>query len=121
MTDPRALMSYVALVIALVVTLAQAEPAPAARIAVERDGDRFRFTALYSPPPAPGLTYRFDVEKAGPAGRSSSTQGGAVVDDTLSTSVVNASPGDRLSARLTVHDGDRVVAEDAVEHTVPHP
>src|SRR5690606_11513934 len=93
-------------------------PDGGARIEVDRQPDRYHVTALYDGPVSEGLTYRLEVLREGASGRSRSSQGGAVRDDTLSTLTVNTAPGDRVTARLTVHDGAAVTAEAEVDETV---
>lgn len=98
-----------------------AGPAPTdgeARIEIDRQPDRYRISALYDGPARDGLTYRLEVEREGQGGRSRSSQGGAVHGDTLATSAVNVAPGDRLLVRLTINDGETVVAADSVDETV---
>lgn len=99
--------------------------APSVRLAVERPAgadDQFLLTALYDGPPAAGLTYRLTVRREGAAGRSQSAQSGAVASggglDTLSTLRVNAGPGDRLEAELTLSRGETIVARDRYAETV---
>ena len=102
---------------------------PVARIAVERPpagSDRFTLDAQYEGPAADALGYRLDVVRIGRAGRSQSSQSGRFTAtpgerQSLSTMQVNAGPGDRIEAVLTVTQGDRVIAEDRFEETVSAP
>ena len=116
------LHALAALALAGCVGLAATPPADApdgeARIRVDRPPGRYEFTAVYDGPHRDGLTYELAVVREGAAGRSRSSQGGAVRSDALSTSVVNVAPGDRVTARLTVNDGERIVAEDDVTEIV---
>jgi hypothetical protein len=93
-------------------------PDAEARIDVDRQDGQYHFTALYTGPLTDGLTYQLEVVREGASGRSRSSQGGAVRGDTLSTSVVNVTPGDRVTARLTLREGQTVTAEDVVDETV---
>ncbi|GAB5536979.1 MAG: hypothetical protein Rubg2KO_32280 [Rubricoccaceae bacterium] len=96
-----------------------ATPSPSnARIEVDRQPDRYELVGVYSGTVTDGLTYRLEVTREGQSGRSRSSQGGVVQSDTLSTSTVNVSDGDHITARLTILDGDRVVAEDLLDEVV---
>ncbi|MEO0558984.1 MAG: curli-like amyloid fiber formation chaperone CsgH [Bacteroidota bacterium] len=89
-----------------------------ARIEVDRQPDRYELTGVYTGPVTEDLTYRLEVTREGQSGRSRSSQGGAVLSDTLSTSTVNVSDGDRVTARLTILDRERVIAEDRLDEVV---
>lgn len=106
----------------------EAGGAPGARIEVQRPagtGDPFRFVALYEGDRHDdALAYRLAVVRDGRAGRSQSVQSGAFAAapgrvDTLSSAAVNAGPGDRVEARLTITRGDDVVAEEAHTEVLP--
>jgi len=102
-------------------------PAPA-RITVERDGGTFTILPTYALPdtatadPA-AHRYELTVERTG-ASTSRSRQEGSFTPapgrvDTLSTSRINAQPGDRLYLHLVVRRGDQIVAEAARTETIP--
>ena len=100
---------------------------PLATIAVERPpagSDRFTFTAQYEGPAADTLHYRLTALRVGQAGRSQTAQRGVFAAATgarqaLSTLQVNAGPGDRIEASLTISQGGEVIAEDRFEETIP--
>lgn len=93
-------------------------PQSDARIEVDRQPDRYELTGVYDGPVTDGLTYRLEVTREGQSGRSRSAQSGEVRGDTLSTSSVNVSAGDRITAQLTVLEGDRVIADDLLDEVV---
>ena len=93
-----------------------------ARLDIDR-GETTSVRALFDGVSTEALTYRLEVFREGPAGRSQSTQGGAFESaagrtDTLSTVQVSATPGDRFEARLTVQREGVTVSETHIEETV---
>ncbi len=100
---------------------------PVAQIAVQRPpagDDRFGLTAQFEGPVAETLSYRLTVVRVGRAGRTQSAQSGSFSvspgeRQTLSTMQVNAGPGDRIEAELTVSREGGLVARDRFEETVP--
>jgi hypothetical protein len=97
-------------------------PEGQARIAIDR-GEAYLVRALFDGAADESLTYRLEVVREGPAGRSQSAQGGAFESapsrtDTLSMLRVSATSGDHFRARLVVSRGNDPVSESVVEETV---
>ncbi len=93
-----------------------------AEIVLKPTGDLWRITGTFANDEAPAgeLGYELIVEREGAAGTSRSSQSGTFETRpgqtaTLSTSRVNARPGDRLHIRLIISDGGATIAEDAVD------
>ena len=95
-----------------------ATPPSDARIEVDRQPGHYELVGTYSGPVVDGLTYRLVVTREGRSGRSQSSQGGLVQGDTLSMSSVNVSSGDHITARLTILDDNREIAEDVLDEVV---
>ena len=87
--------------------------------------DLFLLTALHEGSAGEAMTYRLTVLREGTAGRSQSAQSGPFTPgggvDTLSTMRVNAGPGDRIEAELTLSRGATTVARDTFTETVATP
>lgn len=100
---------------ALTAVQAATEPEGPLRLVVDRDGSRLTIRGLYVQANAEPteLTYELTVDRMG-ASTSRSHQAGAftpngVHPDTLSTTRINVEPGDQLSLRLVLRQGQRVV------------
>lgn len=70
------------------------------------------------------LHYTLEVLRDGPAGRSTTRQGGSFTSspgqvDTLATSRVSVGEGDAVEATLTVSNDDETVAREVVRCTYP--
>lgn len=119
-------MMYSTLLLAVLASgclaLASSRSAGEARIDVERS-DVYTVHALFDGTGPEALTYRIEILREGASGQSRTSQSGAFESaagrtDTLSTSQVNVSPGDRFEARLVVSRGNAVLDSVTVTERV---
>lgn len=94
---------------------AQAEPAAVASIVAERSVGGVRLSARVLALGAGDFDARMRIEKSGPSGRLSTTQGGAAKleaggEGVVATVGLSMAPGDTLSVDLVVSSGGRDVA-----------
>lgn len=96
-----------------------------ARIDVERVDDALVIRGIFeaATPPAAELEYDLAVSKSGPAGSSTSRQGGAFTPpadraDTLSTVRLGVQPGDTIRVDLRVSGPAGVLAEATYDDVV---
>ncbi len=96
-------------------------PDPSARIEVTR-GASYDASVVVEGAVGTSGTYAFSVVRQGQGGRSRSQQSGAfeltASTDTLSTSRVNASPGDTIEMELTVTWADGTTDTDTFSEIV---